>query len=73
MHTQSHSKSKKTIGSEGIKDSRYPNLGNGGYDVQHYTLDLNITDVEDASLEATTIIEAEATQNLSSFKPKVRL
>ena len=27
-------------GPPGVGDSLYPHLGNGGYDVQHYTLDL---------------------------------
>lgn len=59
--------SESTAGAEGLGDSRYPLLGNGGYDVQHYTLDLNVTDVENNSLDATTTIEARSTQDLSSF------
>ena len=56
-----------TAGAEGLGDSRYPLLGNGGYDVQHYTLDFDVTDVESSSLDAVTTIEAQATQDLSSF------
>ena len=29
-------------GADGIGDSYYPQLGNGGYDAQHYTLELSI-------------------------------
>ncbi|MBD1910750.1 MULTISPECIES: M1 family aminopeptidase [unclassified Leptolyngbya] len=54
-------------GSSGVGDSLYPGFGNGGYDVQHYTLDLNVTDVATSALTATTTIEATATQALSSF------
>jgi aminopeptidase N len=50
-------------------------LGNGGYDTQHYTLDLNVTDVSTevepgvfrTTLIGNTTIEATATQDLSSF------
>jgi aminopeptidase N len=54
-------------GAPGIGDSLYPNLGNSGYDVQHYTLDLTVQDVETSELEGITTIEALATKNLSSF------
>lgn len=54
-------------GAPGVGDSLYPNLGNGGYDVQHYTLDLTVNDVATSDLDGKTIIEARATQNLSSF------
>ena len=48
-------------------DSLYPHLGNGGYDVQHYTLDLTVNDVATSDLDGKTIIDARATQDLSSF------
>ena len=54
-------------GAPGIGDSLYPNFGNGGYDVQHYTLDLTVNDVRTSDLDGMTTIEAVATQNLSSF------
>lgn len=54
-------------GASGLGDSLYPGFGNGGYDVQHYTLDLNVTDVETSTLDAIATIEAKATQDLSSF------
>ncbi len=53
-------------GSAGIGDPYFPTLGNGGYDALHYTLDLTV-DVEDNQIEATTLIDARATQDLSSF------
>lgn len=54
-------------GSPGVGDSLYPNLGNGGYDVQHYTLDLTVNDVATSDLEGKTTIKARAAQNLTSF------
>ncbi len=54
-------------GSSGMGDSLYPQFGNGGYDVTHYTLDITVNDVATSSLTAITTIEAKATQDLSSF------
>ena len=54
-------------GSPGLGDSLYPDFGNGGYDVTHYTLDITVNDVAKSDLTAMTTIEAKATQNLSSF------
>ncbi|MBN8655094.1 MAG: M1 family metallopeptidase [Anaerolineae bacterium] len=54
-------------GAEGMGDSFYPNFGNGGYDTQHYTLDIQVLDVDTSQLEAKTTIEAIATQDLSRF------
>lgn len=54
-------------GAPSLGDSLYPGLGNGGYDVQHYTLDLSIIDVDTSELLGVAIIEADATQDLSSF------
>jgi aminopeptidase N len=54
-------------GAPGAGDSLYPNLGNGGYDVQHYTLDLTVNDVTTGDLNGKTIIDAKATQDLSSL------
>lgn len=54
-------------GGNGVGDSRYPQLGNSGYDVQQYNLDLNVVDVATSNLNATANIEAKATQDLSSF------
>lgn len=47
-------------------DPLYPTLGNGGYDVSHYTVKLNV-DVEQNFISGSTSIEAVATQGLSSF------
>lgn len=55
-----------TIGASGMGDRYYPELGNGGYDVQHYTLDL-ITDVETNLTLGFATIEAIATQDLTAF------
>ena len=54
-------------GSAGAGDSLYPNLGNGGYDVQHYALDLTVNDVATGDLSGQAVIEARATQTLSSL------
>ena len=48
-------------------DSLYPQFGNGGYDVMHYTLDITVNDVATSNLTAITTIEAKTTQDLSSF------
>lgn len=53
-------------GAPGIGDSLYPGFGNGGYDVQHYTLDLT-AEPETGNLIGITTIEAVATNALSSF------
>jgi len=53
-------------GTDGIGDPLYPQLGNGGYDVQHYDLVLDV-DVVANNIIATTTIEAIATQDLSQF------
>ena len=59
--------SKAQPGAAGVGDSLYPNLGNSGYDVQHYTLDLVVQDVAASDLVGKTTIEARARQTLSSF------
>jgi aminopeptidase N len=53
-------------GAAGLDDPYYPLLGNGGYDVTHYDLDIG-WHPDDTSITGTTTIEAEATQALSSF------
>lgn len=54
------------VGAPGIGDPYFPALGNGGYDVQHYTLDLAV-DMAASLLDATASIEAQATQELCQF------
>ena len=56
-----------TPGASGLGDSLYPGFGNSGYDAQHYTLDLNVTDVATSTLIGKATIDAKATQALSSF------
>ena len=51
---------------DGIGDSYYPQAGNGGYDVQHYTLDIAV-DMSNGSIVGLATIESIATQNLSQF------
>jgi aminopeptidase N len=60
-----------TPGSAGLDDPFFPNAGNGGYDVSHYSLTL---DYEPATnqLDGTAVITATATQNLSSFNLDLR-
>jgi aminopeptidase N len=53
-------------GSTGIGDAYYPELGNGGYDVQKYTLILDVDPVANA-LNANEIIDAIAIERLASF------
>ena len=53
-------------GADNIGDPFYGLLGNGGYDVQHYTLDLAV-DVASNTIDGAATIEARATQDLSAF------
>jgi aminopeptidase N len=53
-------------GADGIGDTYYPHLGNGGYDVEHYDLYLHYAP-DTNELLAITTIEAVATKNLSRF------
>src|SRR6185436_19550871 len=55
-----------TPGAPGVGDPYYPLDGNGGYDVQHYDLDLTY-DPDTDELSGTATIGARATQNLSAF------
>ncbi|MGH9187675.1 MAG: M1 family metallopeptidase [Acidimicrobiales bacterium] len=53
-------------GTAGAGDPYFPTLGNGGYDVAHYTLELNY-DPETVELSGRAIIDATATVDVSSF------
>ena len=53
-------------GASGIGDPYYPLDGNGGYDVQHYDLDVRY-DPDTDILTGVATIEAKALQDLSSF------
>ena len=57
---------KGTAGSSGLGDPYYPDDGNGGYDVQHYDLDVGY-DPGTGILRGTATITATATQALSRF------
>jgi aminopeptidase N len=57
---------KPTPGAAGIGDPYFPDDGNGGYDVQHYDLDLSYEPSTDV-LAGTATISATATQFLSRF------
>lgn len=55
------------FGSRGIGDPYFPNLGNGGYDVEHYLIESTV-DPEIGEITAgETTITAVATQDLSGF------
>lgn len=53
-------------GTDGMADPYYPQLGNGGYDAQHYTIDLSV-DVDGNRVQGTSTMDATATQDLSAF------
>lgn len=53
-------------GDDSLGDPYYPQLGNGGYDVQKYTIVLTV-DPETNTVEGETTIEAKATETLSSL------
>ncbi|MCS6826037.1 MAG: M1 family metallopeptidase [Caldilinea sp.] len=53
-------------GTPGVGDPIFPLLGNGGYDVQHYTIELSV-DVMRNEIMGATSIRAEATLPLRSF------
>jgi hypothetical protein len=55
-----------TPGARSLGDSLFPTIGNGGYDVRHYDLDLDYA-VASKRLEGTATIDAVATQGLSRF------
>jgi aminopeptidase N len=55
-------------GAPSIGDPLFPGLGNGGYDVGHYTLDLRYPTAEPEQIvQGLAIIRARATQDLSRF------
>ncbi|KUL51630.1 metallopeptidase, partial [Streptomyces sp. NRRL F-4489] len=54
-------------GEGGVGDPLFPGLGNGGYRVSHYGLDLDY-DVAKGHLEGTAAITARAGQDLRSFQ-----
>jgi aminopeptidase N len=55
-----------TIGADGIGDPYFPRMGNGGYDVLHYTLTL-VVDMEAQAFDAVAEIDAVAVQPLTRY------
>lgn len=53
-------------GAQGLGDPYFPQLGNGGYDVQHYDIELSV-DLANRQLNGRVRIEAIAIQALSQF------
>jgi aminopeptidase N len=53
-------------GAAGLNDPVFPTVGNDGYDVSHYSLDLTVDPARNR-LAAVVAIEALATQDLSEF------
>jgi hypothetical protein len=53
-------------GGDGLDDPVLPSLGNSGYDVSHYSLDLTVDPARNR-LSAFVAIEARATQDLTAF------
>ncbi|MFI1286050.1 M1 family metallopeptidase [Streptomyces sp. NPDC020858] len=53
-------------GASGLRDPYFPKAGNGGYQVEHYALDLDY-DPADGQLHGKAVITARAEQGLSSF------
>jgi aminopeptidase N len=60
-----------TPGSPGLGDPFFPNAGNGGYDVKHYTLELDFDPATDRLVGKATIV-AESTQGLKTFNLDLR-
>ncbi|MDX3645483.1 M1 family metallopeptidase [Streptomyces sp. MB09-02B] len=59
-------------GSAGLRDPYFPRLGNGGYDVTHYSLTLAYDPDSRARLRATAVVTARATRDLGSFNLDLR-
>ncbi len=53
------------MGDPSAGDSRIPGIGNGGYDAQHYDASLQVQ--EDGYLKASSVMTAQATQDLDQF------
>ena len=53
-------------GSSGVGDPYYEYLGNGGYDVRHYDVVMEV-DPESGRIDARTTVDGKATQDLESF------
>ncbi len=51
---------------QGLGDEYFPRLGNGGYEVQHYTIEI-AAGMSDPGLQATTTLDARALDELARF------
>ncbi|MDI3388221.1 M1 family metallopeptidase [Streptomyces sp. B-S-A8] len=60
-----------TPGGSGLRDPYFADLGNGGYDVEHYGLALDY-DPDSGRLDGEAVITARATQDLSAFNLDLR-
>ena len=60
-------KDKPVAGSRSLGDPLLPQLGNGGYDVKHYRIELDYDPAANRFDEARTTIRARATRTLSEF------
>jgi aminopeptidase N len=60
------------VGAPGAGDPFFPEAGNGGYDVRHYSLDLSYTPTPVNRLTGRVAIFARATQSLSRFNVDLR-
>ncbi|MEA2345823.1 MAG: hypothetical protein QOF63_3992, partial [Thermoanaerobaculia bacterium] len=67
----SSSSERPSEGAAGIGDPYFPTLGNGGYDVAHYDLELKV-DPTSGAIEATATIGARAGQPLTRFDLDLR-
>jgi aminopeptidase N len=56
-----------TAGSSGIGDAYFPLMGNSGYDVQHYTLDLDLDVARSEIVAGQATIDALALVDLCAF------
>ena len=52
---------------QGVGDPYFPSLGNPGFDVEHYTINLSVSDDLEGLDSATTLIDATATADLRSL------
>jgi len=64
---RSHGGPRYTVGAAGAGDDYFPYSGNGGYDVQHYDVDLTYGNKFSDPVDGTVNILARATQSLSRF------
>jgi len=53
-------------GADSLNDPYYPQMGNGGYDALHYSIDLTV-DVVNNKIKGSSTMDAQAAQMLSSF------